>query len=266
MFNILKLSQIFAQRGIDMYQKERIDLIKDILDKNGFVTVKHLIDELHYSSATINRDLNFMQNQGIVRRSFGGVELVNEQRVPLYFRYSKMRAAKSKIGKRAADFIKDGDTIFIDCSTTAQYIGKYITDRTNLTVITNNLALVSFLSEYSITCICLGGKIIEAPYMAYSAETVENARRYGADKLFFSAGGITTDGKIRGSEYDIHNLLIRTMMENSKEKFLLFDCDKVKDHFDKYIGSFDDIEAVITDYHFVESVKKNFANTDFIIL
>ena len=117
-----------------MHQQERIRLIAEILEQNGFVTVKHLTEQLHYSTATINRDLNKMQSQGILRRSFGGAELVAEKRVPLHFRYSQMRPVKNKIGKKAAGLIQNGDTVFIDCSTTAQCIGKYITDRKDLKV------------------------------------------------------------------------------------------------------------------------------------
>ena len=46
-----------------MFQEERIKIITELLKKNGFVTVKFLTDELHYSSATINRDLNLMQKK-----------------------------------------------------------------------------------------------------------------------------------------------------------------------------------------------------------
>jgi len=58
-----------------MSQKERLDSIIELLHKNGFVTVKFLTEELHYSTATINRDLNMLQNQQIVRRIYGGAEL-----------------------------------------------------------------------------------------------------------------------------------------------------------------------------------------------
>ena len=97
-----------------MHQTERIKHIEEILKKNGFVTVKFLTEELHYSTATINRDLNMMEKQKMVRRSYGGVELLKNRSVPLVFRYNKMRPAKNKIGKKAAEFIHDGETIFID--------------------------------------------------------------------------------------------------------------------------------------------------------
>ena len=44
-----------------MPQTLRQDQILEILEKRGYVTVRYLTDALHYSSATINRDLNKMQ-------------------------------------------------------------------------------------------------------------------------------------------------------------------------------------------------------------
>ena len=262
LYQILSLLTIW---GIQMYQRERTEKIIEILKENGFVTVKFLMDELHYSSATVNRDLNYLQNQNIIKRSFGGAELAEDKKIPLYFRYSKMRTIKNKIGKKAAEFIEDGDTIFIDCSTTAQYIGKYITDRKNLCVITNNLSLASFLSEYGINCFCLGGKISEPPYMVYSAQTVENAKRYSADKFFFSAGGISPNGKICCSDSDNHTLLIQTMLENSKQRFILFDHVKIKrENAARYLATFSDVDVVITDYCFDKTIKKKYKNIMFL--
>ena len=97
-----------------MYQKERIDAVYDIIKKNGYVTVKYLINEIHYSSATINRDLNMLEKQGLIRRSYGGAELIEKKVAPLTFRYHKMKATKEKMGKAAAELVNDGDIIFID--------------------------------------------------------------------------------------------------------------------------------------------------------
>lgn len=247
-----------------MYQKERLRVILSLLEQNGFVTVRFLTEQMHYSTATINRDLNALQNQGLIRRSFGGAELTQEKTVPLQFRYSKMRPAKSRIAKMAATHIHNGDTIFIDCSTTAQYLGKYITDRKNLTVITNNLTLASFLSEYNIASICLGGRIMEPPSMVYSEETVENARKYGADKLFFSACSITPDGRIGRSRPESHYLMIRAMMENADKKYLLLDVDKLVDRADTYLGTLAEVDTVISDFAFPGKTKEIYNRTTFL--
>ena len=125
-----------------MYQKERLDSIMAIVMQNGYVTVKYLVAQLHYSKATINRDLNVLEAQKRLRRSYGGVEVVSDDEVPLNFRYHKRRMEKVKICKKASEFIHDGDTIFIDAATTTEPITEFLSDKKDLLVITNNMTLV----------------------------------------------------------------------------------------------------------------------------
>ena len=100
-----------------MYQSERLDLILEILKKNGYTTVKYLNEQLHYSNATVSRDLALLEAKKLVKRSYGGVELNENQSTPLVFRYHKMKASKIKIARKAAELIEDGDTVFIDAAT-----------------------------------------------------------------------------------------------------------------------------------------------------
>lgn len=245
-----------------MHQKERIGAITELLKKNGFVTVKFLTDELHYSTATINRDLNVMEKQKLVKRSYGGAELIKSKAVPLVFRYNKMRPAKNKIGKRAAQLIEDNDIIFVDGSTTAQYIGKYITDKKNITVITNNLSLATFLSEYNIEVICLGGRIVEPPSMLFSSETVENVRKHRADKMFFSVGSVTEDGKIGMSE--LYYLMHKDMRENSDKAYLLIDHEKINRPYSYILGDLSFVDGIVSDFQFSDAVKQKYNATEFI--
>ena len=248
-----------------MYQKERIENITEILKKNGYVTVKYLTEELHYSTATINRDLNYMQKQRLIKRSYGGVELLKRKYVPLVFRYNRMRTAKNLIAKVAAKHISDGDTVFFDGSTTTQYISKYITEKKNLTVITTNMALASFLSEYGITVILTGGKIVEAPYILGGEDTVENAMKYSVDKFFFSTGATTPDAKAYTGGYS--HLLFNVMINNSKESFYLADHGKLTNENPttaKVLCSPDKITHYITDFSYPQETKKKYPNIDFI--
>lgn len=247
-----------------MTQQERINAIEQILKANGFVTVKYLVDEICYSTATINRDLNTMEKRGIIKRSYGGAELAQPKTIPLYFRYSKMRPTKNLLAKKAAEFVDDGDTIFIDCSTTAQYMGHYLTAKKDLTVITNNIALASYLSECGITAICLGGMIMEPPSMIYSAETVESARRYTADKLFFSPTTITENGKIGASKDDVHILLMKTMIDNARETYMLCDHNKIDASTNRFLCDLEDITFAITDFSFPQEIQQKYSNTRFI--
>ena len=112
-----------------MYQKERIDMILNILRENGYVNVKYLCSKIGYSKATINRDLNLMEKQKLIHRSYGGVEIVENKDVTLEFRYHKMKNEKKNICKAAANMVKDGDIIFIASSSTAEFMIYYLLDK-----------------------------------------------------------------------------------------------------------------------------------------
>ena len=246
-----------------MYQKERVDKILKILRENGYVNVKYLCDEIGYSKATINRDLNYMEKRKLVVRSYGGVELVEKQDIPLVFRYHKMKAEKKRICKAAAELIKDGDVIFIDPSSTTEYITPYLVDKNNIVVITSNIAIVAYLSDFSnIKTVCLGGEVFEPPSMLGGDLCVKNAMEYKADKFFFSTHGINDNGEIGGS--GIYNLLTNVMARNSKEVIYLVDHEKVNLASKSVVMTVDSVDIIVTDYKFGENFKEKYNNTKFI--
>ncbi len=247
-----------------MYQKERMEEIYDILKKNGYVTVKYLVQQLEYSNATINRDLTVMENQKLIRRSYGGVELAEAKSVPLIFRYHKMKSIKNKMGKAAADLIADGDTVFIDGSSTTECIGRYITEKKDLTVITNNAALVLYLSEFPIRTICLGGSVVEPPSMLGGEVTVENAMRYHADKSFFSEEVLSETGEIgatRLTPVGCYHTLRTVMRQNAKMSCCIIDHEKVGLECRSVLCHVCDVDCLITDYAFDEEQRKRYAGT-----
>ena len=246
-----------------MYQKERIDRIEQILRENGYVNVKYLCDRLGYSKATVNRDLNVMQKMKKISRTYGGVELVEKTIVPLAFRYHKMKREKKKMCKAAAELVKDGDTIFIDASSTTEYMAPYLTDKEGITVITNNISVVSYLSEFTnIRTICLGGEIYEPPSMLCGDLCVKNTMEYKADKMFFAAESLNENGEIGGSgRYNLH---LNTMAKNSEEVIYLCDHEKINLPSQTVVMDVDSVDTIITDYRFDEQFKSEHKNVSFV--
>ncbi|MBQ8869677.1 MAG: DeoR/GlpR transcriptional regulator [Oscillospiraceae bacterium] len=246
-----------------MSQKLRQDAILDILQKQNYVSVKYLVDTLHYSNATINRDLNVLKQRNLINRSYGGVELISKSKLPaLPFRYHFMKKEKRQICKIAAEQVCDGDTIFIDATTTTQFMSQYLIERKNLTVITNNLSLAGFLSEQGVDVICLGGRVVETPSMLYSDETAEFASRYLANKMFFSTSSFSPDGKIKNNGYIP---LIYAMMKNSDKIYYLADHEKSQINAPKVVCDFGRVDVVISDYDFSDETKATFPNTEFFL-
>lgn len=246
-----------------MNGKQRRDEILDIIQKQGYTTVQYLTETLHYSTATINRDLNILQGQHLIKRSYGGAELNQEQRIPVLFRYHKAKIEKRMLGMTAAALVEDGDTIFIDASTTTQTMAQYLAGRQRLTVITNNMALATYLSECEINVVCLGGSVLETPCMLGGDTTAEHAAKHLADKMFFSTGGITSGGKLFGSLYDsVH----KSMMANSKKIYYLVDHEKVDINRKTILCDLEKVDAIITNHSFSDEVRAQYPKTEFIVV
>ncbi len=242
-----------------MYSKERLERIMKIVEEYNYVTVKYLVKTMNYSNATINRDLKTLENQGRIKRTYGGVELIKTKAIPMEFRYHKMKHEKRLIAKAAAKFIDDGDIIFIDDSTTTHFLKDFIFDKTNLTVITNNISLVMRLSECGIKVICLGGTLNEAPHGLYSELTIENVKSFRADKMFFSSTSFYANGNVGGGRLPFY----KGMMENSKEIFYLADRDKFNKDAPMIVCTFDDIDYIVSDFDFSDEAKSKF-NCNFV--
>lgn len=258
----MKFSQLLSKEVECVYPKERIDSIMDILHKNGYVTVKYLIEALHYSNATINRDLKIMENLNLVSRSYGGVELIESRNIPVEFRYHKMKATKRRLTKCAADLIDDGDTIFIGGSTTCEGIGSFITDKKNITVITNNMTLVARLSEHGIHTICSGGYLTEFPNILGGDDAVKCAMKYKTDKMFFSTDMFSDSGNI-GTHSTIYISLYEAAIRNTDKLFFLADHTKLNNPAKYIISDFSEVCGVITDCTFSDEVKRKYSDTAF---
>lgn len=245
-----------------MSQKLRQEQILHILGERGYVTVRYLTGALHYSSATVNRDLNAMQTLGLVKRTYGGVEAVDRHHFfPLPQRQLYMKKEKRRNAHAAAALIENGDTVFLDGSTSVQYIAPFLTEKRDLRIITNNLRLAMELGEYDIDVICLGGHITERPHVIGGDDAVEQALRYRADKMFFSIGCVTADGNVGAG-----GLLHRIMLKNAREVYLLTNKSKLVEDMSEIFCNFSALTGVISDFEFPKETQKAFPNTKFIFV
>lgn len=241
-------------------KKQRQEQILQILNAEKYATVRYLTHILDCSTATVNRDLNEMQRKKLIKRHFGGAEVVSGGLPPLPQRQFYMQKEKRRNAQKAAELIKNGDTVFLDASTTVQHIVPFLEDKRGLTIITNSLFLSSELSKYKMEIICLGGRVAEHPYVLESEDTVENAMKYRVDKMFFSLRSVTLQGEVGVSHY----LLYKTIMKNSKETYFLTDSAKLVEEMPKILCDFSALTGVISDFEFPAETQARYPNTLFI--
>ena len=142
-----------------MLKSERQEMILEILQECKYITTQELAGKTFSSYSSVRRDLEELEDAGLINRSYGKVELANRNSLLVSYpiRINKNSAQKNIIAKKAAALIKEGDTIFIDPSSSSSFFAKELFHMKGITVITNNVEVMSFMSQSSIDVICSGG-------------------------------------------------------------------------------------------------------------
>src|SRR5262245_35082115 len=111
---------------LPLSQPERFSRIEDSLQTQTRVTVEQLSRTLQVSPVTIRTDLTELERRGRLVRIHGGAMATNKAAHELNFEYRTQvqHAAKHAIGKYAASLVRDGDSIFLDASTTALELAR----------------------------------------------------------------------------------------------------------------------------------------------
>src|SRR6478672_1261834 len=122
--------------------------------RDGAVSVQDLVARLGVSAATIRRDLAELSDAGLVRRVHGGA-------APLAVA-DDAAADKQAIARRAAELVRDGDTILLDIGTTTGALAHELKGR-SITVITPSLAVLDALrGDAAVDIVLLGGSLRRA--------------------------------------------------------------------------------------------------------
>lgn len=212
-----------------MYKNEREQEIINILSAHTYTTVDYLSSTLHISPSSIRRDLQDLENKGLVVRSYGGVELSNPQnhRIAFLFRSHRNEQEKRMIADKAVGLLKDGDIVFIDASSSAFFAAQSLMHLKNITVVTNSIEVIHVLSKYQMRTISTGGVISEQNHVALiggmARQTVESIH---ANYTFFSTLTVSKDGFLYDC-YDFEVEIRQSMFEHSDMKVFLCDSGKV---------------------------------------
>ena len=147
-----------------MLAAERRNLILEKVHEDKKVIVNVLSKEFDVSEETIRRDLEKLEEDGHVIKSYGGAVINDRSGIDLPFnvRWKANAAGKQKIAEIISHEIEDGDHIMLDASTTAVFIAKNIKHKSRLTVITNSIEILLELSDVSGWDIIATGGLLKA--------------------------------------------------------------------------------------------------------
>ena len=162
-----------------MFMEERLEEILRILKKDGKVLVKDLSVRFNVTEGMIRKDLQKLEQEGLLKRTYGGAIL------------ERQTIHDDNIRPRLNE-IKDGDFIFLDASTTNYSIASMLLNtKKQVTVVTNmNRIAILFDSHPSIDVICIGGIYNKNLGGTIGSKAIEDVKSYRFHKAFVGVGGI----------------------------------------------------------------------------
>ena len=245
-----------------MFKNERQREIYDILNTQGFVTVKTLSDQLYTSESSIRRDLSDMESMGLVKRSYGGASIITSHTSVLPFQMRSYNAVEEKrqIAAKASELIKEGDIIFLDQSSTSYFLALTLLNYNSLTVITNNIEILSVLSHTQNTVLSTGGMISKRNTNCLIGNNAQKAfEGVYADLAFFSAKALSADGIISDCTQE-ETFVRNAMLKNATKRVFLCDSTKMNTHSAYVQCTLADIDVLISDSEQADQYKKEYPN------
>ncbi len=229
-----------------MYREERQTRILRILERDGRAGVVELSELFEISEDTVRRDLRDLESRGLIRKTHGGALAQVSAAPPYELRLREVPLVKRAIGRRAAQFIVEGDSIIIDSGTTTLSIAEAL-EVDNIRVLTNSLDVARVIAlRPRCELILLGGRYDTVHHELVGPSTVEQIGRYRVDKLFMgltavdARHGITDD-----SEADA--LVKRAMLEVTNRVICVADHTKLNRVAFTRVAPPDSIHTLVTD-------------------
>lgn len=235
-----------------MLMAERQLRILNMIQHNGSVQVDELAAELQVSTMTIRRDLEKLQQEGVIERCHGGA--VSKTEVSYADKRAVNHEEKEKIAAKAAEFIREGDAVYLDAGTTTYEIARRIM-HLELTVVTNDLEIALLMKNSKAELILCGGYVQKSTGSTYGYYATQMMGDFRFDIGFFGAAAINEEFQVLTPTTD-KAFLKRLLVKQSQQSFLTVDSSKFSRQGMNRINSLADYTAVITDYDFNENNKQ----------
>jgi DeoR/GlpR family transcriptional regulator of sugar metabolism len=235
---------------MSLLAEERRFRIREILSRERTVTASDLIRTLGVTAATIRRDLAVLEKEGVLVRSHGGAvsrtSSTNFQ--PSYDALGRTnRAEKQAIAREAERLILDGETVFLEGSTSVYELARRLLHRNRLTVITNSPPIVDeFQRSQHVSVISTGGELQKDVFYLSGVWAQRALSEIRVDKAVLGVSAIDPGyGISTASQAEAQ--IKKMILKSARVSIALADHCKFGNQGFAYVGPITDIDILVTD-------------------
>ncbi|GIP41236.1 DeoR family transcriptional regulator [Paenibacillus sp. J31TS4] len=232
-----------------MLAEERRQLILELLEQHKSVIAKDLADQFQLSVDSIRRDLTMMEEQGLLKKTYGGAVPLPKVRVlplPDEQRYGEGSPTQNAVSRLAASRIRENDSVYLGGAGIQYGMLKYLSRQMPFTVVTNSLQVAQALRGFpNVEAYLIGGRLTAASGNLKDAFAQEQLRLFSFDLCFLTGGGVSERGVSTGSADGAS--LARTVLERSRQAVCLAPHEKLGLDLFAFTAPLDAFNLLITD-------------------
>ncbi len=253
-----------TQKKADLIPAQRRHLILELIRRKGAISVHELAQTTEASLPTIRRDLDWLARTGAIQRSHGGASLKTAPGTtfePDYHITSRVaREEKTRIGRCAAERLRDGQSVIFDSSSTVYEAAYRVVEMgLSLTAITNDLRIGELLAGCpSINLLISGGTLRPGSYTLFGEPGVSFLQDLHVDVALMGIHAITDNSSCCDTSLDIAYAK-RYMVAAAASVMILADATKFGHVAFYHAFDIDDRFTIITDRHLPAAIQSNLA-------
>ena len=226
--------------------KERHNAILEYITTHGKTEVSILAEKLHTSEVTIRKDLDLLEEKGMLKRERGYA--VPNDPGNIFYRMAFHPDLKQRIARTAADCVSDGETVMIETGSTCILFAEELArTRKNITIVTNSVCLAEYVRKYTnVQLILLGGILQSQSQSLVGPLTKAAAGAFHVDKLFTGTDGYSRGFGFTGDDMTRSDTL-SAMAASAEHIYVLTDSGKFSRPGAVSFLRLDQVYEVITD-------------------
>lgn len=248
------------KNGNIAYQR-KMEILTTIESRDAVSTID-LAHQFDVSVVTITRDLQELEEKGLILRIHGGATSIRGggYEHPFLTRESHNLEEKRRIAAAAFETIREGDSIMLDVGTTIFELAQLMKTRTKITVIVTSLPMAQTLStQPGIELIIIGGKFRSSEFSMVGHIAESELRNFYVDKAFLGAAGIHP--KMGITEFSVEQAgTKKVMIEQARQRIVLSDHSKFGKIRLASVCPISSVDIILTDTGLTPDVAEKYSH------